>query len=97
MCWLLVFFSATTQDVLVGNNGGEGADGWRRSDVAGQASDGPGRTASFIDHNLLSGLCLLLRLRNLPKLGSCIRPSLWRPIIATLSSAHPDSTPLKLR
>ena len=30
MCWLLVFFSATTQDVLVGNNGGEGADGWRR-------------------------------------------------------------------
>ena len=51
MCWLLVFFSATTQDVLVGDNGGEGADGWRRSDVAGQASDGPGRTASFIDSN----------------------------------------------
>lgn len=80
-----------------GGNGGEGADGWRRSDVEGQASDGPGRTASFIDHDLLSGLCLLLRLRNLPKLGSCIPPSPWRSITATPSSAHPDSTPLKLR
>lgn len=62
MCWLLVFFSAETQDVLVGDNRGEGADGWRRSDVVGRASDGPGRTASFIDHDLLSGPCLPLRL-----------------------------------
>lgn len=47
MCWLLVSSQLRLQDMPVGVMEGEGADGWRRSDVEGQTSDGPGRTASF--------------------------------------------------
>ena len=105
MCGLLVFLSAVTQDVLLGDNGGESsplnatrcADGWRRPDAAGRASAGPGRAASFIDHERLSGPWLPLWLQNLPQPGRCTCPSPWRPISATLSSAHPDSLPPKLR
>lgn len=63
--------------------------------MEGQAPDGPGRTASFIDHDLLSGFRFTSAVKP-PKLGSCIPLPPWRSITATPSSAHPDST-LKLR